>query len=403
MAKKYLTDEQIAGFDKYKYSAVDTSPVSIYITHPFWNQLVKLVPLWIAPNVLTLAGFIFLIVAYVLLLIYDPDYLASSRNYPDSEPVPQWVWFACGLCQFLSHNLDGIDGKQARRTQSSSPLGELFDHGIDSWSILFLPVAVFSIFSRDRADYGETIFVMYWVVWNIEVCFIISHWEKYNTGVLFLPWGYDVSQIGMTLVYLITGVYGIECWKGAYFGWFEFRVLFLLCVYAGTFLVTLPQSFYNVYRSYVDKTGKMRSFSESVRPLVSATILFSIATVWAYKSPYGILDNNPRLFFWLLGTSFSNITCRLIVSQMSSTRADLFNILLLPFTAVAAICVTFDIGVYELYLTWALTLLVTAAHLHYCVCVVIQMCDHFNIYCFTITKKPSKKKEKNVLQKHDTF
>lgn len=28
--------------------------------------------------------------------------------------------------------LDNVDGKQARRTQSSSPLGELFDHGCDA-------------------------------------------------------------------------------------------------------------------------------------------------------------------------------------------------------------------------------------------------------------------------------
>ena len=40
--------------------------------------------------------------------------------------------------------IDGIDGKQARRTSSSSPLGELFDHGLDS---LVPPLALFNIFS----------------------------------------------------------------------------------------------------------------------------------------------------------------------------------------------------------------------------------------------------------------
>ncbi|CAF4381810.1 unnamed protein product, partial [Rotaria magnacalcarata] len=30
--------------------------------------------------------------------------------------------------------VDGMDGKQARRTKSSSALGELFDHGVDSWA-----------------------------------------------------------------------------------------------------------------------------------------------------------------------------------------------------------------------------------------------------------------------------
>lgn len=35
---------------------------------------------------------------------------------------------------FIYQSLDAIDGKQARRTNSQSPLGELFDHGCDSVS-----------------------------------------------------------------------------------------------------------------------------------------------------------------------------------------------------------------------------------------------------------------------------
>lgn len=39
---------------------------------------------------------------------------------------------AVGL--FIYQSLDAIDGKQARRTNSSSALGELFDHGCDAVS-----------------------------------------------------------------------------------------------------------------------------------------------------------------------------------------------------------------------------------------------------------------------------
>ena len=34
-----------------------------------------------------------------------------------------------GIGLFIYQSLDAIDGKQARRTQTSGPLGELFDHG----------------------------------------------------------------------------------------------------------------------------------------------------------------------------------------------------------------------------------------------------------------------------------
>ena len=38
---KYVSPEQLAGFDKYKYSAVDSNPLSLYVMHPFWNTVVK--------------------------------------------------------------------------------------------------------------------------------------------------------------------------------------------------------------------------------------------------------------------------------------------------------------------------------------------------------------------------
>lgn len=52
----YLRTEELRGFKKYKYSAVDTSPLSNYVMHPFWNWLVPYVPRSIAPNTLTLSG-----------------------------------------------------------------------------------------------------------------------------------------------------------------------------------------------------------------------------------------------------------------------------------------------------------------------------------------------------------
>ena len=38
----------------------------------------------------------------------------------------------------------------------------------------------------------------------------------------------------------------------------------------------------------------------------------------------------PRLVYWMMGAVFSNITCRLIVSQMSNTESPAFNTLLIP-------------------------------------------------------------------------
>ena len=52
--------------------------------------------------------------------------------YLDAGVAPSWVYFLSGLAVLLYLHLDCLDGKQARRTKSSSPLGQLFDHGADS-------------------------------------------------------------------------------------------------------------------------------------------------------------------------------------------------------------------------------------------------------------------------------
>jgi phosphatidylglycerophosphate synthase len=46
-----------------------------------------------------------------------------------TEKIPSWIIFFGVFCSFMYQTLDAVDGKQARRTGTSSPLGQLFDHG----------------------------------------------------------------------------------------------------------------------------------------------------------------------------------------------------------------------------------------------------------------------------------
>ena len=103
----------------------------------------------------------------------------------------------------FGHYVDGIDGKQARRTKSSTPLGELFDHGSDSIIACLLPMGIFSVFGRSEDDFGADVWVLYMIVCVIMATFYISHWEKYLTGVMFLPWVYDFSQLVSSVFVII--------------------------------------------------------------------------------------------------------------------------------------------------------------------------------------------------------
>lgn len=73
---------------------------------------------------------------------------------------------AVGL--FLYQSLDAIDGKQARRTNSSSPLGELFDHGCDAVST----GALLLIAQQNQNSYS--LLFMYLSVSSGPPCFSIT-------------------------------------------------------------------------------------------------------------------------------------------------------------------------------------------------------------------------------------
>eukprot|EP00088_Acartia_fossae_P044104 TRINITY_DN4674_c0_g3_i1.p1 TRINITY_DN4674_c0_g3~~TRINITY_DN4674_c0_g3_i1.p1 ORF type:complete len:441 (-),score=61.47 TRINITY_DN4674_c0_g3_i1:253-1575(-) len=391
----YLGSKILAGFDTYKYCCKDTSPLSQYVMHPFWNQVVKLCPLWVAPNLLTLVGFLFCVGHFLLLTIYDYDFrsgtappdISKIEDVPGGIPIPGLIWVLVAVFLFLSHTLDGIDGKQARRTGSSTPLGELFDHGLDSWATIFITASVYSVFGRNDDQFSIDPFRMYCVLWNVYFCFLTSHWEKYNTGVLYLPWGYDFSMVGGVILYLTTACVGQTYWKFFIQG-NKYPGPFLeIMVYIGNMGITLPVALYNIYNSYKLGTGKQRPFFEAIRPLISTVLALAFSFVWVLGSANNILEVDPRCMYYLSGTVFANICCKLIINQMSNTQCELFSVILYPHIIVCLVGGFANLSLnVELFLLYSFTAFVTLWHLHYGVCVVREMSAHFGIKAFSLVK-----------------
>lgn len=255
-------------------------------------------------------GFLFVLLMTGLIAYYDPWYGASSDSIPDQKPIPQWVWLACAIFHFLAHTLDGIDGKQARRTGSSGPLGELFDHGLDSWTSLLIPFCIYSVFGR--ADYSFPPIRVHLIFWSVFITFYLSHWEKYNTGILYLPWSYDVTQITLLIMYLISFWYGHSFWKFTVYG-FTNGNLFEIATHMACYMLSIPVTVYNVNHAYRTTGLKYKSWSEVFRPLIPFLTLFAITVGWSFFSPNDVVNVQPRLFFLLVGTIFSNIAVSVCV------------------------------------------------------------------------------------------
>lgn len=73
---------------------------------------------------------------------------------------------------------------------------------------------------------------------------------------------------------------------------------------ATSFFFSVPLTFYNVFACSTPKHSKL---SESLRPLVPLTLLFFITTGWAHFSQTNVLEVEPRTFYFIVGTLFSNV------------------------------------------------------------------------------------------------
>jgi ethanolaminephosphotransferase len=209
----YIRQEQLPGLKEYKYSGeltcrprkshttltksgVDHSLVSRYVLKPYWwSQVIKIFPLWIAPNAITLSGFGFVIINILTMLYYTPNL---------DQDCPPWVYASWAVGLFLYQTFDAIDGSQARRTKQSGPLGELFDHGVDALNTS-LEVLLFAA-TMKLGQGWRTVLVLFASL----LTFYVQTWDEYHTKTLTLGLvsGPVEGILTLCIVYAITAVKG---------------------------------------------------------------------------------------------------------------------------------------------------------------------------------------------------
>ncbi|KAH9410589.1 putative CDP-alcohol phosphatidyltransferase [Ordospora pajunii] len=129
-----LRPDEISNMKSHQFVGIDNSILSKYVIRHYTRWLVNKIPASIAPNMLTLIGFAMMGLSLGLTLMFDP-YLNNA---------PRFLAFANFLLMLGYFTCDNLDGAQARRTGSGSPLGQLFDHGVDSFSALISSIALSS-------------------------------------------------------------------------------------------------------------------------------------------------------------------------------------------------------------------------------------------------------------------
>lgn len=372
----FVSEEGAENLKQYKYNGIDNSLCARLFLNSYWEWVVSKVPTWVAPNVLTLSGLIFITIGMVLSIWYAPTYV---------EPVPQGTILLYAVLVFLYQTADNIDGKQARRTKTGSPLGELFDHGVDAIVMGFTMMMVSSVL-RGGAISSIIVSVLgiaaYW----------FSHWEEYHVGVLVMgeltgPTELNIYEI---CLYLFCALFGTSFFFTPVFGSDVITIATLLQVaFSLASLAAIGRNIVGVYTCI--KEGRdahgCTSFAEAMMQTAAHVAFMAGGIAWALLTPQTATAYPVWYVFTItMGSAYMSqrlITqrvCREPIKQVVSPL--IFLALAVVNSAIEYLSFPFFIdSTFILILMFASTLTIEAV---FAVAIVKQMCAILHIHPFTV-------------------
>ncbi|XP_039451899.1 cholinephosphotransferase 1 isoform X6 [Culex pipiens pallens] len=368
---KLLQAGQLKKLGEHKYSCTSVSLLDP-ILQPWWCWLVARVPLWLAPNLITIVGLAVNILTTLILIYYSPD----GRSEP-----PRWASALCALGLFVYQSLDAIDGKQARRTNSSTPLGELFDHGCDSISTVF--VALSACISVQLGFYPRWMFFQCFCAMTLFYC---AHWQTYVSGTLRFG-KIDVTEAQCTIIaiHLISAVFGPGIWMTK-IGGVDVKILPL---YFAVFVFGLL-AFQNasvIFTGGVGKNGSTVAGTSVLSPIIPFLFVVVPAYVISQKSPDHIYENHPALYIMAFGMITAKVTNRLVVAHMTKSEMEY-----LDWGLIGPLCLFlnqyFNCFLSEYWVLWFAMLWCTFDLIRYCGQVCLEICAYLKIELFRIPYPP---------------
>ncbi|CDH50306.1 ethanolaminephosphotransferase 1 [Lichtheimia corymbifera JMRC:FSU:9682] len=313
--------EQLENLRYYKYAATDKSLLTKYVLRHYWNWAVTLFPRWIAPNLITLTGLILMMINVVIILAVVPD-----LRY--EQDTPQWIYFSFAAGLWLYSTLDNVDGKQARRTGTSSPLGELFDHGCDAINCTYVALLQAAALGVGHSIEAAILFLV------TVVGFYLSTAEEYYTGVLYLGIvnGPTEGILVSCLAFVWSGFFGagswhiplgdIDClsWLAGILGndttGAQIFVWGMVFFFAFTHC---PMCFYSIFKATSGKRLKQR-LSIFMNVLYPITLYTLAVTLWL-ASPYSYVlkEEHYILFVVTVGILFGLMASNIILAHLTKS------------------------------------------------------------------------------------
>lgn len=388
----YIRQYQLPNLRKYKYAGVDHSLISRYILKPFYNHFaIKCFPISMAPNAITLTGFMFVVINFLTLLWYNPTL---------DRDCPPWVYASWSLGLFLYQTFDSIDGMQARRTRQSGPLGELFDHSVDACNTA-LGVLIFA----GAMNLGQS-WLTFLILFASTVTFYVQTWDEYYTHVLTL----GIISAPVEGILALCTVFAFTAYRGGGSFWHQS----MLKTIGVPKTDAIPDQVYNlpfthwymVYGAFVLFFATSSSIVNVIRvrrgrgqdPFEPLYGLLPLVQIWALVPAYlymqpNILRNYTIPFALYVGFIVAYAVGRIIVAHLVKSEFPYTNVLMWPLAFAVFDGIgprlelwpsILDDGQCQVAFVWVCLGLAVGVYGSFVYDVITTICDYIDIWCLTI-------------------
>lgn len=380
-----LRPDGLRALAAHKYVSGTYSPLDNAL-NAWWTAASTCFPLWMAPNLITLVGTLGMASTILMSAVTAQPIGTGSLK----EEVPGWVHIYIAGMLFAYQTLDAVDGKQARRTKSSTPLGQLFDHGCDALttSMILYNLAL----ALGLGQSWPAVLLM----GSVLTVFYAAQWEESTTHVLRTNvggLGVTEAQVLLMVVHLCAAFLPRTFWSTS--------VASLLGMKASTALPGLDTPFNAVIAytaagivSYavlqfvftvVVRGGHWRALTSllpSTTLLVSLILAFSPWTTTLFWVP----QLHPRLLLGLYALLQTFVTTKTIVYSMAHQALPAVEPASLLLPAVLFIDAQ-SLGAYGTPLLFAAAAVTLVVYLSFVASACNTICAHLHIHVFRI-KRP---------------
>eukprot|EP01071_Lankesteria_metandrocarpae_P007304 Lankesteria_metandrocarpae@DN4640_c0_g1_i3.p1 len=381
----FLSTKEFEELRNYKYKSGTWTKADVLL-NPWWEWAVTWLPMNLAANVVTLVGFLATMIAFCLVVIY-------SKN--GTQDAPAWTLVVSSFLYFAYQTLDAIDGKQARRTGSSSPLGTLFDHGCDvitASTTCFVPAAACG--ARFNLLTVSTLFI------SAQLMQFTYLWWEYHFRVFFsnpgFAGGVTEAQFATMLVLLLSAAFGtaffqtdilvpsireyLPSWVPA------LGLLALINIY----LVTSNGSacVYMIYKGVASVKKEMRI--QAALQVMAFIVFLVLEACYCYIS-INVYNLPPLVVYCCISFSYSAVAIRLLIASTCRRKYTVLQWPGFPLSVMSVLFICRDslgitrgaaLNISLLVLLWS-----TAYLMDFLLDSIKSMCTVLGVSCFSIASK----------------